>query len=90
VPNTLFALDLVRPDHLTLRVWARALVLWNGVEPTRAWVDACVPACLAVGGLAGGLAAAGEPQAAGMDEARDCIVAGACLGGLPAGPGCWR
>lgn len=30
----------VRPDHVLLRVVARALVLWDSVQPTQEWLYA--------------------------------------------------
>jgi len=46
VPDTAFHLDFVRPDHLTLRVWAWCLVMWGAVQPTRAWMRLHVPDCV--------------------------------------------
>lgn len=40
LPDTHFLLDYVRPDLLLLRVLSRALVMWDDVAPTRAWVAA--------------------------------------------------
>ena len=42
-PDTLYLLDLVRPDLLQLRTLSRALVLWDQVWPSRAWVDGHLP-----------------------------------------------
>ena len=46
VPDTVFHLDLVRPDHLTLRVWTWSLVMWDQVLSTREWVHDHVPSCM--------------------------------------------
>eukprot|EP00934_Nitzschia_sp_Nitz4_P000741 Nitzschia sp. Nitz4//scaffold57_size113557//99271//106700//NITZ4_004008-RA/size113557-processed-gene-0.20-mRNA-1//1//CDS//3329554897//741//frame0 len=43
LPDTHFLLEYVRPDFLMLRVIARGLILWDGVEPSRAWIDQQVP-----------------------------------------------
>jgi anaphase-promoting complex subunit 1 len=43
LPDTHFLLDYVRPDLLLLRVVARALILWDSVEPTEAWVRDQIP-----------------------------------------------
>ncbi|GAB4821235.1 hypothetical protein N2152v2_008281 [Parachlorella kessleri] len=43
LPDTHFALDFVRPEHLQLRVLMRALVLWDGVRPTEDWLQAQLP-----------------------------------------------
>ncbi|XP_034943915.1 anaphase-promoting complex subunit 1 [Chelonus insularis] len=42
-PGTQFLLDFVRPDLLLLRILARSLILWNEIEPTKAWVSSHVP-----------------------------------------------
>lgn len=47
VPSTYHALDSVRPDLLLLRVVARALILWDSVEPTKCAFPAfCSPVSL--------------------------------------------
>jgi anaphase-promoting complex subunit 1 len=46
VPATHFALDAVRPDLLLLRVLARALILWDRVDGSEAWVEAQLPPLL--------------------------------------------
>jgi anaphase-promoting complex subunit 1 len=43
LPDTHFLLEYVRPDFLMLRVIARALILWNEVQPSKAWIDAQLP-----------------------------------------------
>lgn len=43
LPDTHFLLEYVRPDFLLLRVIARALILWDTVKPSGAWVDAQLP-----------------------------------------------
>ena len=72
VPQTHFALDYVRPDFILLRVFARGLVLWDSVQPTREWVQAQLPEMLQVGagsgcpgGVAVGLSAADTGVGAG-------------------------
>lgn len=42
LPDTHFLLDYVRSDLLCLRVVARALVMWETVEGSSAWVEAQV------------------------------------------------
>ncbi len=49
IPATHFALDFVKPLLVQLRVLARGLVMWDGVRPTRAWVQAQLPAILQAG-----------------------------------------
>ena len=43
LPQTHFDLDLVRPDFMLLRVLARALIMWDSVQPCQAWVDSNLP-----------------------------------------------
>ncbi len=38
----------VRPDHVLLRVVARAMVLWDSVLPTRAWLLEQLPPLIQV------------------------------------------
>ena len=49
VPSTRFALDLVRPDFIMLRVLARNLVMWDAVQPTAAWLSSQLPDIIKVG-----------------------------------------
>lgn len=46
LPHTTFGLDYVRPFFILLRVLARALVMWDSVEPTEEWVRSQLPAVL--------------------------------------------
>ncbi|KAG7365277.1 anaphase-promoting complex subunit 1 [Nitzschia inconspicua] len=43
LPDTHFLLEYVRPDFLMLRVIARALILWDSVQPTTEWVEKQIP-----------------------------------------------
>ncbi|CAM9600363.1 unnamed protein product, partial [Discosporangium mesarthrocarpum] len=43
LPQTHFQLDYARPELMLLRVVARALVLWDDVQPTQEWVDMQIP-----------------------------------------------
>lgn len=43
VPQTLFLLDSVRPDIMTLRVIAQYLILWDDIQPTQAFVHSVMP-----------------------------------------------
>jgi anaphase-promoting complex subunit 1 len=43
LPDTHFLLEYVRPDFLMLRVIARALILWDEVEPSNAWIRSQLP-----------------------------------------------
>ena len=48
IPDTHFALDYVRPNFILLRVLARALVMWDKLLPTEAWVQQQLPRLLRV------------------------------------------
>jgi anaphase-promoting complex subunit 1 len=43
LPDTHFLLEYVRPDFLMLRVIGRALILWDSVQPTKAWIESQLP-----------------------------------------------
>lgn len=47
-PDTHFGLDFVHPEQLCLRTLMRALVLWDSIEPSEAWVQAQLPPLLKV------------------------------------------
>lgn len=42
-PETQYLLDFVRPDFLLLRILARSLILWDEIQPTKAWISSHVP-----------------------------------------------
>ncbi|XP_029167221.1 anaphase-promoting complex subunit 1 isoform X2 [Nylanderia fulva] len=42
-PDTQYLLEFVRPDFLMLRVLAKSLILWEDIEPTKAWISSHVP-----------------------------------------------
>ena len=46
LPETAHTLDFVRPMQILLRVTARALILWDTIEPSEAWVYAQLPPVL--------------------------------------------
>lgn len=43
LPDTHFLLEYVRPDFLLLRVIARAMILWDTIEPTSEWINDQIP-----------------------------------------------
>nr|ASF90226.1 hypothetical protein SPAR01883 [Bartheletia paradoxa] len=43
IPQAQFNLDYVRPDFLLLRVLARSLIMWESIEPSKAWVELQIP-----------------------------------------------
>lgn len=49
IPSTAFALDFVRPDFILLRMLGRSLVMWDGIQPTAAWIEAQLPPFIKVG-----------------------------------------
>lgn len=46
LPQTVFALDSLRPDMLLYRATAICLVMWNSVTPSASWIEAQVPAAI--------------------------------------------
>lgn len=42
LPNSLPELEKIRADVVPVRVIARALVLWDEIQPTREWIMAQV------------------------------------------------
>ncbi len=48
VPGTHAGLYALRPDLVMLRVLGRAMVMWEGVQPSQAWLDAQLPPLLQV------------------------------------------
>lgn len=43
IPTTAFALESVRPEILLLRVFARALIMWDTVAPSMGWIESQLP-----------------------------------------------
>lgn len=39
IPESRFELDYIRPDFIMLRVLGRAIVLWDSIQPTEAWIQ---------------------------------------------------
>lgn len=71
VPQTALDLESVRPEHLLMRTFARALILWDDVMPTADWFDEQLPPFLR-----------GQKRSMELNSevAFVNIVAGACLG----------
>ncbi|CAK0790532.1 unnamed protein product [Prorocentrum cordatum] len=97
IPQNVFQLDYVRPDFAMLRLVARCLIMWEGIEASDAWVDQQVPpfllqlesAALAAGrsedhdGRPGAL---GRPQTpAGSPPDIDWLLVGQTRASLAAG-----
>ncbi len=43
-PQSTAELDQLRPDVLFSHVLSRSLILWDGIEPTKAWIQGVLPA----------------------------------------------
>jgi anaphase-promoting complex subunit 1 len=93
VPDTHFLLEFVRPDFLGLRLVAKALILWDEVEPSDEWIDRQIPAvvktayeemrAIAKGAMEG--TASEKPHDPDYDrrairQIHAHLVAGACFG----------
>ncbi|KAK9834947.1 hypothetical protein WJX84_010452 [Apatococcus fuscideae] len=82
IPDTHFALDYVRPNFILLRVLARALVMWDKLLPTEAWVQQQLPRLLR--GPLSKLMAATKAGAEDIDreslaQGHMMAITGACL-----------
>lgn len=42
LPDSHFALDEIRSEHLLVMVLCRELILWDRIAPTRTWMDGCL------------------------------------------------
>ncbi|KAG0011980.1 Anaphase-promoting complex subunit 1, partial [Entomortierella chlamydospora] len=73
VPETQFLLDYVTPDLLMLRVICKAIVLWDSIVPTKAWVLSQVPDYLK------NIKTGGPPATETGPQSYYSILAGACF-----------
>ncbi|KAI8350725.1 hypothetical protein B0O80DRAFT_124721 [Mortierella sp. GBAus27b] len=73
VPETQFLLDYVNPDLLMLRVICRAIVLWDSIKPTPAWILSQVPEYLKDDRTGG------PPSTESGPQSYYSILAGACF-----------
>lgn len=80
LPHNAHTLDLNRPDHVLLRVVARALVMWDSVQPTLEWLHAQLPPLVQVPleDLLKGRAPK-RVDAESAAQAHIAILAGGCL-----------
>ncbi|OSD04091.1 hypothetical protein PYCCODRAFT_1364791 [Trametes coccinea BRFM310] len=46
IPTTLEGLNSIQPNFLTIRVMARALIMWDKITPTKAWLMSQLPAAV--------------------------------------------
>lgn len=76
IPSTALALDLVRPDLLLLRTFARGLIMWNTISPSLTWIDEQLPPFIRS-------QVKGHKRVGGLELATDLayinIIGGACL-----------
>lgn len=47
IPDTQFLLDFIRPDFLLLRVVSHSLIMWDGIQCTKEWVESKCPPVVA-------------------------------------------
>ncbi|KAI7822909.1 hypothetical protein BC939DRAFT_529303 [Gamsiella multidivaricata] len=73
VPETQFLLDYITPDALMLRVICRAIVIWDSIVPTRAWVLSQIPDYLK------DIRTGGPPRTETGPQSYYSILAGACF-----------
>ncbi|RMZ57437.1 hypothetical protein APUTEX25_004271 [Auxenochlorella protothecoides] len=83
MPESLFELDFVRPQHLLLRVAMRALVMWSGITPAEDWVMQQLPRILQFDTSkmlgVGRAARRRKEDAEAVCQAHISCIAGACL-----------
>lgn len=76
IPTTALALDLIRPDLLLIRTFARGLIMWDSVSPAITWIEDQLPPFILS-------QVRGHKRIAGLELATDLayinIIAGACL-----------
>ncbi|WVF72786.1 hypothetical protein IAT40_007604 [Kwoniella sp. CBS 6097] len=76
IPQTAFDSDQVRPDLLLLRTLSRALIMWDDIAPTMAWIENQLPPFILA-------ASKGNKRTSTMELATELaylnIIAGACF-----------
>lgn len=75
LPDTPMALYRIQPNLLLVRTLGRALILWDAIEPSVAWVHERLPRI----GAEGGKAPTDHSLAESVDLAHYHIIAGACF-----------
>ncbi|KAG0307174.1 Anaphase-promoting complex subunit 1 [Dissophora globulifera] len=73
VPETQFMLDFLTPDALMLRVICRAIVLWDSIVPSMAWILSQIPDFLK------DTKTGGPPASASGPQSYYSILAGTCF-----------
>ncbi|TBU29489.1 hypothetical protein BD311DRAFT_777411 [Dichomitus squalens] len=46
IPDTLEAINQIQPSFLMLRAMARAIIMWNTIQPTKAWLMGQLPSAV--------------------------------------------
>jgi anaphase-promoting complex subunit 1 len=72
IPQTPLELESVRPEHLLMRTFARALIMWDSVDGSPGWFEAQLPPFI--------LETHGMGMELNSEVAYFNIIAGACLG----------
>ncbi len=76
IPQTAFALENVRPDLLLVRTFARALIMWDEINPAAGWIEDQLPPFIQS-------AHKGHKRTSGMELNTELaylnIIAGACF-----------
>ncbi|XP_065826843.1 anaphase-promoting complex subunit 1-like isoform X2 [Oscarella lobularis] len=77
VPDSIFMLEFIRPDMLTLMTLCRGLILWDSVVPSSTWVNSHVPPIVAR--KSGDFARQQSSETKMLGEIRIHVIAGACM-----------
>ncbi len=76
IPDTLEAINHIQPGFLMMRAMARAIIMWNTIQPTKAWLMEQLPAAVKAAMAA---RFAGKQIDDGYELAYYNILAGACF-----------
>lgn len=76
IPDALVELHRIQPSFLLMRTVARALILWNSIDPTNEWISAQVPPLLNKAVMSRAEAGTGDDA---LELAYFNILAGACF-----------
>jgi len=79
LPSTTYDLGAIRPDLLMYMIIAKALVLWDSVRPTKAWIEGLVPPVLQLAFDSGHTAAGSELDWQSVRQNHAYIMAGGCF-----------
>lgn len=76
IPDTILTLDRIQPSFLLLRTLARALIMFDSIEPTSDWIRGNLPSAIA---QAAEQRSKGQPIHESFELAYYNITAGACF-----------